>query len=77
MSDDTFSSTVENFSQDVGARVYVEVFLAQTFDSDFPAQYYVKTCTVKDSLGNEFAVVKNGCTSDLTQTIRYSDQEKI
>ena len=33
--------------------------------------------TVKNNAGNEFAVLQNGCNSDLTQTLRYTPQADI
>ena len=67
----------ENFAQDIGSRIAVEVFLDQAFETSFPAQYYVKTCTVYDEAGSEFDVVQNGCSSDLTQTIRHTPQAEL
>ena len=33
---------------DIGERVNFEVSFDETFDSDFPAQFYIDSCTVSD-----------------------------
>ena len=76
-SDETFSTVVEKYSTDIGSRISVKILLTETFDSDFPAQFYLKTCTVYDGTGKEFNVVEKGCSSDLTQTKRHTSQEKL
>ena len=43
---------------DIGERVNFEVSFDETFDSDFPAQFYIDSCTVTDESTGKVCHIK-------------------